>query len=79
MNSELEGIQDGQNAASVLFGSLREQDASTTDDAYRLYWWVGFFGALGGFAAGCLGSPAIEAISKMTAETTKKVLDKAQH
>jgi hypothetical protein len=49
------------------------------DDTERLFWWSGFFGSLGGFAAGSLGTGAIQAIAKMTSDTTQKVLDKVAH
>lgn len=79
MSKEVEYLQAGQAAASTLFDALRAADASMLDDTERLFWWSGFFGSLGGFAAGSLGPGAIQAIAKMTSDTTQIVLDKVAH
>jgi hypothetical protein len=79
VSKEVDSIHAGQAAASMLFEALRAADAHMSDDTERLFWWSGFFGSLGGFAAASLGTGALEAIAKMTSETTKKVLDQVQH
>jgi uncharacterized membrane protein YfcA len=79
MSTQLDAIRAGQEAAGMLFEALKAADDERTDDDERLFWWAGFFGALGGFAAGSLGTGALTAIAEMTGKTTKQVLDKVSH
>lgn len=79
MSKELDALAAGQAAASMLFEALKASDEERIDDQERLFWWAGFFGALGGFAAGSLGTGALSAIAEMTGKTTAKVLNQAAH
>lgn len=79
MSTQLDALRAGQEAAGMLFEALKAADDERIDEDERLFWWAGFFGALGGFAAGSLGTGALTAIAEMTGKTTAKVLDQVAH
>lgn len=63
----------------MLFDALKAADEERSDEQEKLLWWAGFFGALGGFATGSLGSGALMAIAEMTGKTAAKVLKQVAH
>lgn len=79
MSTQLDALRAGQEAAGMLFEALKAADDERIDEDERLFWWAGFFGALGGFAAGSLGTSALTAIAELTGKTTAKVLDQVAH
>ena len=79
MSTQLDALRAGQDAAGMLFEALKAADDERADEDERLFWWAGFFGALGGFAAGSLGTGALTAIAEMTGKTVVKVLNEVAH